>query len=222
MCGQLGRPVRESDSLSDGSNSNKTNMNRIALLVCMFLTYSEASDAQPGQTQGSNLVWLLKSTGSCRASQTGKMSCVAVLSAPMTTKRNRPGDHISLNTYSASQGLTRLEATIVEVQTGVNGRSSLRIQIGKGEAVDGHELSVEARIVAVVSPSKVAERWDASLIVVDRFPRAPESDQRQPGERTLSEDPPHVSSVDSALELPGFSANCLFWESEAACNKHVY
>jgi hypothetical protein len=117
-------------------------------------------------------------------------------------ERNRAGDYISLNTYSAPQGLTRLEATIVEVQTGVKGRSSLRIQIGKGEALDGHELSVEARIVAVVSPSKVAERWETSPIVIDRFPRAPESDQRQPGERTLSEDPPHVSPVDSLSNFP--------------------
>jgi len=35
--------------------------------------------------------------------------------------------------------------------------------------MNGDEISVEARIVAVASPSKVIERWEVSPIVVDRF-----------------------------------------------------
>jgi hypothetical protein len=180
-------------------------MNRVALLACIFLTCAEAADAQAsGQRQITNLAWLLKSTGSCRTSQAGRMSCVAVLSVPVTTKGkgNAATDHVFLDTYAGPQGLTRLEAMITEVETGVNGRSILRVQISKGETLDGHEIHVEARIVAVVSPSKVTEKWDVPLVVVDRFPGVSEGDRRQPGERTLSENPHHISPLDSLSDFP--------------------
>jgi hypothetical protein len=124
----------------------------------------------------------------------------------MGTKRSRAGDQIVLTTYfapeAAEQPITRLEETIVGVQTTVKGVSTLRVQIRKGARKDGHEVSVQARIVAVVSPSNVTEKWGSSPIVVDRFPVSSDGDQRQPGERTLSEDPHHVSVADSVSGFP--------------------
>jgi hypothetical protein len=175
-------------------------MNRIVLLICLFLTFWEAPSVQASQDQVSNVTGLLKSIPSCIVSQAGKVLCVVVLPVRMATKTNKAGDHIVLGIHRIPE-IARLEATIVEVQTGVRAPSILRIQISKAAAVNGPELPVEARIVAIVSPSKVREGWEFASIVVDRFPSSPEDEQRQPGERTLSADPPHVSPVDSLWSL---------------------
>ncbi len=189
--------------LSDSFTPKELNMKRIALLACIVLAHWEASNAQVAQVdqpQASDIAALF--THTCSTSQAGVVSCEAVLSAPMGTKASTAGDHITLGTYfvpqqAAEQPITRLEGTIVEVRTNVKGLATLRVQISKGVRKDRREFSVQARIVAVVSPSKVTEKWEFSPIIVDRYPVGSGGAQRQPGERTLSEDPHHVSVADS-------------------------
>jgi hypothetical protein len=171
-------------------------MNRIALLIFAFFACADASHLQAGQGQPSP----------CHIAQPGKTMCEAVLCVPMATKTNKVGDHIFLRTHLVSDSpekpVTVVEGAIVEVHTGVSGHRILRIQIGTGINEDGHEFSITARIVAVVSPSNVSQLWVPPMIWVDSFPASPEGDQRQPGERTLSEDPHHLSSVDSLSNFP--------------------
>lgn len=171
-------------------------MNRIALLICAFFAYI-------GQGQPSN-------------AQTVKPSFVAVLSVPMATKTNKTGDHIFLRTNLLSDGeekpITVVEAALVESQTGVRNRI-LRIQIGRGVDEDDHEFALTARIVAVVSPSNVTQRSEPPIIWMDHFPVSSSGDERQPGERTLSEDPHHVSLLDSLSNFPS--------SHTVACSKKV-
>lgn len=133
--------------------------------------------------------------------------CEAVLPRSLDTKSSKVGDHILLKTRlftgPAESPITTLDASIVEVRPRVKGNSSiLRIRVNKAMRLDGHELPVEARIVAVISQSRVTQRWDIPFIIADRFPRIPEDDERQPGERKLSEDQPHTSPLDLQPDFP--------------------
>jgi hypothetical protein len=137
----------------------------------------------------------------------GGQVCEAVLPHELDTKRSKVGDHIILRTTLftalAESPITSLDASIVEVRPKVKGSSSiLWIRVNKAMRKDGHELPVEARIVAVISKSRVTESWEILLIIADRFPRLPEDDQREPGERKLSEDKPHTSPLDSLPDVP--------------------
>jgi hypothetical protein len=109
----------------------------------------------------------------------------------------------ALFTGPAESPITTLDASIVEVQPSMKGSSSiLRIRVNKAVRSDGHEPLVEARIVAVISQSRVRERWVMPVIIADRFPRVPEDDQRESGERKLSEYQPHISPLDSVPDVP--------------------
>jgi hypothetical protein len=134
------------------------------------------------------------------------MVCESVLSRSVGTKRNKAGDRILMRTdfitSSAGDPITLLDASIVEVQLGVKDRHALRIRIDKAVLKNGQELPVEAEIVAVASQSSVAEGWGFPLIIVDRFPRIPDDDERLPGEKKLSEDQRRTSPIDSMAELP--------------------
>lgn len=137
----------------------------------------------------------------------GGQACEAVLLHSLDTKRSKVGDHILLRTGLftglAESPITTLDASIVEVRPRLKGSSSiLRVRVNKAVRKDGHQLPVEARIVAVISQARVTESWDFPVIIADRFPRIPEDDQREPGERKLSEDQPHTSSLDSLPRVP--------------------
>lgn len=137
----------------------------------------------------------------------GGQVCEAVLPRSLDTKTSKVGDHIVLRTAlftaPAESPITTLDASIIEVRPRVKGSSSiLRIRVNKAVRKDGRELAVEARIVAVISESRVTESWEIPVVSADRFPRIPEDDQRQPGERKLSEDQPHTSPLDSLPDVP--------------------
>ncbi len=137
------------------------------------------------------------------------MVCEIVLSQSVDAKRAKSGDHIILRTNLVTgpteEPITILDAAIVEVQSGVKNGSVLRIRIDKAVRKDGREIPVGARIVALASQSSVTERWQFPGIIVDRFPRIPEDDQRLPGEKKLSEDQAHVSPLDSMPDFPVYS-----------------
>jgi hypothetical protein len=182
---------------------NIKKMSRIAPLVLLFMT----SGISGGQvSQSSELTRLLEATRRCSSSQSGETVCETILPASLGTERNKAGDRVSIRTYLATglaeDPITMLDATIEEVQPRVKGRSVLRIRIDNAVRNDGHGIPVEARIIAVISQSRVIERWDFPVIIVDRFPRMPEDDERLPGERKLSEDQPHASPLDSLPDLP--------------------
>jgi hypothetical protein len=84
----------------------------------------------------------------------------------------------------------------------MNGGSVLRIRIDKAVGKHGRGIPVEARIVALVSESSVSEGWQFPAIIVDRFRRTPEDDQRLPGEKKLSEEQAHTSPLDSMPDIP--------------------
>jgi len=132
--------------------------------------------------------------------------CETVLPGSVDAKRNKSGDHIilrtSLITSPTEEPITTLDAVIVGAQSGPNGGSTLRIRIDRGLRKDGREVPIEARIVLLASQSSVSERWKFPAIIVDRFPRIPEDDERLPGERKLSEDQAHTSPLDSKAEIP--------------------
>jgi hypothetical protein len=133
--------------------------------------------------------------------------CESVLPQPLDTKKSKAGDHIRLRTALftglTQSPITMLDTSIVEVRPRVNGNSSiLRIRVNKIVDKDGHEHPVEARIVAVISKARVTESWDMPIIIADRFPRMPADDQREPGERKLSESQPHSSPLDSVSDAP--------------------
>ena len=139
----------------------------------------------------------------------GGQVCEAVLPQSLETKQSKVGDHILLKTVlftgPAESPITTLDASIVEVQPSVKGSTSiLRIRVNKAVRSDGHEPLVEARIVAVISQSRVEELWVFPVIIADRLPRIPEDDQREPGERKLSEYQPHNSPLDSLPDVPVF------------------
>jgi hypothetical protein len=158
------------------------------------------------QTQGSVVARSLDMS-SCKGDfQSGEMVCESVLSRSVGTKRNKAGDRILMRTNfvtsSAGEPITQLDASIVEVQLGVKDRHALRIGIDKAVLKNGQELPVETKIVAVASQTSVVEGWGFPAIIVDRFSRIPEDDERLPGEKKLSEDQRRTSPLDSMAELP--------------------
>jgi len=181
-------------------------MRPIILLVLLFSATSGVSREQVNQAQANEPTRLFETPRCRRNSQSGQMVCETVLPGSMGTKRNKAGDHIfirtNLVTSSAEEPITMLDAVIVEVQSKVKAHFVLRIRVDKAVRKDGSELPVEATVVALASQSVVTEGWDFPGIITDRFPRIPEDDQRLPGERKLSEDQPHTSSLDSMPNLP--------------------
>ena len=181
-------------------------MNPIPVLVLLFSTTPGVSSAQVHQTQGNEVARSLDMSSCNGDFQSGEMVCESVLSRSVGTKRNKAGDRILMRTNfvtsSAVEPITLLDASIVEVQLGVKDRHELRIRIDKAVLKNGQELPVEAKIVAVASKSSVVEGWRFPLIIVDRFPRIPEDDERLPGEKKLSEDQRRTSPLDSMAELP--------------------
>jgi hypothetical protein len=199
-------------------------MNPITVLVLLFSTTSGVSSGQANQAQGNEPARLLD-TSSCRDNfQSGEIVWETVLPRSVGTKRNKAGDHIpirtNLVTSSAEEPITMLDAAIVEVQSRVKGsRSVLRVRIDKAVRKDGREIPVEGRIVALASQSSVTEGWQFPVIIVDRFPRIPEDDQRLPGERKLSEDQAHTSSLDSMADIPvHYRVVCLNEKKKASAN----
>ena len=132
----------------------------------------------------------------------GGQVCEAVLAKSLETKVSKVGDHILLRTTlftgPAESPITTLDGSISEVHPSVNGSSFIvRIRVNKGVRSDGHEAPVEARIVAVILQTRVKEWWDLPLITADRFPHISGDNEREPGERKLSEYEPHNSPLDS-------------------------
>jgi hypothetical protein len=182
-------------------------MRPIILLVLLFSATSGVSREQVNQAQANEPTRLFETPRCRRNSQSEQMVCETVLPGSMGTKRNKAGDHIfvrtNLVTSSAEEPITMLDAAIVEVQSKVKAHHFvLRLRIDKAVRKDGSDLPVEATVVALASQSVVTEGWDFPGIIADRFPRIPEDDQRLPGERKLSEDRPHTSSLDSMPNLP--------------------
>jgi hypothetical protein len=197
-------------------------MKPIILLVLLSRATSGISCEQVNQAPD-DLARLLD-TSSCAGNfQSGKMVCEIVLRHSVNAKRIKSGDHIILRTNlitsSVEEPITTLDASIVEVQSGVNGGSVLRIRIDKAVGKDGREIPVEARIVALVSQSSVSEGSQFPAIIADRFPRTPEDDQRLPGEKKLSEDQPHTSSLDSMPNIPvHYKVVCLDKKKKSSAN----
>jgi|HubBroStandDraft_1064217.scaffolds.fasta_scaffold22176_2 hypothetical protein len=180
--------------------------NPITVLILLFSAILGVPSAQANQAQGVELARSLD-VSSCKGDfQSGEMVCESVLSRSEGTKRNKAGDRILMRTNfvtsSTGEPITALDASIVEVELGVKDRHALRIRIDKAVLKNGHELPVEAKIVAVASQSSVVEGWRFPVIIVDRFPHIPEDDERLPGERKLSEDQPRTTPLDSMAELP--------------------
>jgi hypothetical protein len=132
--------------------------------------------------------------------------CRVVLSESIDTKKSKVGDHhllrMALTTDPAEPVIAMLDAVIIEVPGTGKGSSTLRIRINRALSKDGHELPVQANILAIASESSLTEAWDFPVIIADRFPPAPENEQRLPGERTLSEDQRHASPLDALPDLP--------------------
>jgi hypothetical protein len=198
-------------------------MKAIILLVLLFSAAPGVSGGQVSQAPGSDLARLLD-TSSCAGNfQLGKVLCEIVLPRLVDAKNNKSGDHIilrtNLSTSTAEAPITTLDATIIEVQSRVNGDSVIRIRIDKAVRKDGREIPVEARIVALTSQSSVTEGWQFPAVIVDRFPRIPEDDQRLPGEKKLSEDQAHTSPLDSMPDIPvHYKVICLNTKKKASAN----
>jgi hypothetical protein len=196
------------------SKSNKKAIRTYAYgsiaLMLVVLPISQAASGVAGgranQTQAADLKRMVAMPNCKRNPQLEQMTCTTVLPRLIDTKRSRAGDHLllpaNLITSSPEEPITTLVATIVEVQSKAKGRSVLRIRVDKALRKDGHEFPLEATVVALASPSIVIERSDFPSIIDDRFPRIPEDDERQPGERKLSEDPSRISPIDSRPEVP--------------------
>jgi hypothetical protein len=178
----------------------------IVLLALLFGATPEISIGQVNQAQPDDLSKLLDAS-SCRGNfQSGKKLCETILPRSVDAKRNKSGDRIILRTNLIAslteEPITTLDAVIVEAQSGANGASILRIRIDRGRRKDGREVPIEARIVLLASQSSVTERWQFPAIIVERFPRIPEDDERLPGEKKLSEDQANTSPLDSTAEIP--------------------
>jgi hypothetical protein len=178
----------------------------ILILVLLFGATPEISIGQVNQAQADALSKLLGASICGGNFQSGKKVCEIILPGSVDAKVNKSGDHIILRTIlitsSTEVPITMLDAVIVGAQSKANGDSILRIRIDKGVRKDGREVPIEARIVLLASQSSVIERWQFPAIIVDRFPRIPEDDERLPGERKLSEDQPHTSPLDSMGKFP--------------------
>jgi hypothetical protein len=181
-------------------------MKLIGLIVIAFGACACITDGQMRQPSADQLS-LWKESQRCTGSfQSETLRCEAVLPDGLNAKKNKAGDHVLIRIAAvidpAKLPITAVDATIIEVQPEVNGRSVLRIRIDKGIQADGRELPLEARILAVAAPSNIAEGWRFPMIIVDRFPRIPEDDERLPGERKLSKDVQQASPLDSLPETP--------------------
>jgi len=154
----------------------------------------------------------------------GGQVCEAVLPRSLETKHGKVGDHIVLTTVLltglAESPITRLDASIVEVQPSAKGsRSILKIHVNKAMRSDGHEPTVEARVVAIISQSVIKEWWNMPGVIADRFPHIPEDDRREPGEVKLSESRPHTSPLDSISDVPVLHrAVCLGKDNKGCTN----
>jgi hypothetical protein len=188
-------------------------MKRIAL-IALFLGLTWMAFAAQGNTPSAmddfaRRLELAEASRSCKTdSESGKTVCETTLANSVSTGKSKAGDHISLRTYFSTNAteplITLLEGTIIEVRSrGKNQQSSLlRVRIDKAVRKDRQEFPVEARIVALASPPSVKEGLDLPTIIVDRFPRVPEDDERQPGERKVSDEERRTSPLDSVLDLP--------------------
>ena len=162
------------------------------LIVLLLSTATGVTGGQVSQGPVGDLVRLLDKTSCAGNFQSGKALCEIVLPRLVDARKSKPGEHILLRTYlttsAAESPITTLDATITEVQSGVNGNSLIRIRIDKAVREDGREIPVAARIVAIASPSSVIERWQFKGVIEEPFPRNPEDDERLPGEQKLPED----------------------------------
>jgi hypothetical protein len=110
---------------------------------------------------------------------------------------------MALTVGPGEQPIVMLDAAIIEVQPAVKGlRSVLRLRINSAIGKDRHELPVQVNVIAFASQSAVTEQWDVPVIIVDRFPRTPEDEQRLPGERKFSENQRHTSLLDTIPNGP--------------------
>jgi hypothetical protein len=198
-------------------------MKAITLFVLLVSAACGASSGQVSQAPVGDVSRLLD-TSSCAGNfQSGKVVCEVVLPRLVDAKNDKSGDHIILRanvtTSTVEEPIITLDATIIEVQSGVNGNSVMRIRIDKAMRKDGREIPVEARIVALASQSSVTEGWQFPAVIVDRFPRIPEDDQRLPGEKKLSEDQAHTSPLDSMPDIPvHHRVVCLNKKKKASAN----
>jgi hypothetical protein len=195
----------------------------ILLLVFLFGVTPEISIGQANQAQADAWSKLLGVSICGGNFQSGKKVCEIILPRSVDAKVNKTGDHIILRTIlftsSTEEPITMLDAVIVGAQSRANGDSILRIRIDKGVRKDGREVPIEARIVLLASQSSVIERRQSPAIIVDRFPRIPEDDERLPGERKLSEDQPHTSPLDSMGEVPvHYRVVCLNKKTKASAS----
>jgi hypothetical protein len=166
---------------------------KVTILIGLLLSAATGvSGGQVSQGPAGDLVRLLVKTSGAGNFQSGKALCEIVLPRLVDARRSKSGEHILLPTYlttsAAESPITTLDATITEVQSGVNGDSLIRIRIDKEVREDGREIPVAARIVAIASPSSVIERWQFTDVSEEPFPRIPEDDERLPGEQRLPED----------------------------------
>ncbi len=178
----------------------------IILLVLLFGAVTGVSGGQVSQSSVDDLARSLDTSSCAGKFQSGKVVCEIVVPRVVDAKNSKSGDHILLRTYlttsAVEEPITTLDATIVEVQGGVNSDHVIRIRIDKGVRKDGREVQVEARIVALAAQSSITEGWEFPPVIVDRFPRTPEDDQRLPGEKKLAEDQPHTSPLDFMTDTP--------------------
>jgi hypothetical protein len=133
--------------------------------------------------------------------------CAAVLPLSVNAKNSKTGDAvlIKLGTMAGvgEQLVAQLDASVVEARPAANGlRSVLRIRIQKVLDKQGHQIPVQARIVAVVSPSAITQRWAPPPYIAERFPHSPSDEERLPGERKYSEEERHTSPLDSSPDFP--------------------
>ena len=183
------------------------NATRFTILIFMVGMTSGICRGQPNPAQINELS-SLPAPGRCKDAPSQKMAMRAVLPLSVNTEKTKAGDHIPIRVAPFScpgePSIALLDTEVTYVQRAVKGsRSILRIRIGKALDKDGHELPVQVNVVALASQSTVTEHWEFPLIIADRFPRIPEDDERQPGERKLSEDDQrHTSPLDAIPDGP--------------------
>ena len=197
-------------------------MKAITPFVLLFTAAPGVSSGQVSQAPVGDLARLLDIDRCAGNFQSGKVLCEIALPRLLDAKNNRSGDHIilrtNLTTSAAEAPISTLDATVIEIQSRVNGDSVIRIRIDKAVRTDGREIPVEARIVALASQSSVTVGWQFPAVIVDRFPRIPDDDQRLPGEKKLSEDQAHASQLDSMPDIGMHRVICLNTKKKASAN----
>jgi hypothetical protein len=178
----------------------------ISILVLFLGPISVGLGRQAKQGPIETLDGLLETSNCGGKLAAGGVTCVSGLWQALNAKKMKTGDHFTISTFLITNRgeapITGLEATIISIQTGAKSQTILKIRINKAVREDGGVVPIEGRIVAVVSESSVSEGWQYPLVIADRFPRIPEDDVRQPGERKYSEDERHSSPLDSTPSLP--------------------